>query len=171
MRAEPAGLSAAEEQPRSGPPSSRTRVVVALALAVGFGCAFVIVAVVLGVDAVVNHGTVGVVARTTKGGRASPASGLWGVVVCLAVGGAWLVRAAIRALRQESYLGIVVPLGILLVLGTVGEISDLLGTASRTSDLVGAAILLMAAVPVALLWRPLRDSYDRMAVARRLARS
>jgi asparagine N-glycosylation enzyme membrane subunit Stt3 len=125
---------------------------VAAALAVAFACAFIVVAVVISVDAVTNHGTIGSSARNTVGGRASPAAGVWTVAVLLTLGGVWLIRSAVRAFRRESHLAIVIPLGVLLVVGTVGEVADLLGTASGISDLVGAVILLLAAVPVVLLW-------------------
>lgn len=147
--------------PPADTPPGRTRVVVAAAVAVAFACALVIVGVVLGVDAATNHGTVGSAARNLKGGRSSPAAGVAMGVLCLAAGAAWLVRGAIRALRRGAYLGIVAPLGVVLVIGSIGEIVDLFGTASGTSDLVGAGILALAAVPVVLLWAPLRASYPR----------
>jgi hypothetical protein len=52
----------------------------------------------------------------------------------------------------------VIPLGILLVVGTVGETIDLVGTASSASDAVGLGILFLAAVPIALLWHHLRET-------------
>lgn len=164
MRPRSATLPAVGVQPH---PSEqlRSRVIVAAALALAFACAFLVVAVVVGVDAVTGHGTIGSAARHTSGGRASPASGVWGLVVALTLGALWLVRSAIRALRHRSYLGIVVPLGIFLVLGTVGEVIDLFGTASGTSDLVGGGILLLASAPVALLWRPLREQQGSMATS------
>lgn len=149
------------EQPNTDGRSARVRVGVAALLAVGFACALGAVAVGLAADAVTHHGTVGAAARDISGGRSSPAAGVWGLVVLLAVASTYLARSAVRALRHGAYLGIVVPLGILLVVGTIGEIADLLGTASATSDLIGAVILLLAAVPVALLWTPMRASLRR----------
>lgn len=130
---------------------------VASALVLAFACAFLVVAVAVSVAAVTNHGTIGSAARNTTGGRASPASGVWGFAVLLTIGAIWLVGSAIRALRHQSYLGVVIPLGIFLVIGTIGEVIDLFGTASGASDLVGAGILVVAAIPVALMWRPLRE--------------
>ena len=86
------------------------------------------------------------------------------VVALLLAGAVWLTRSAMRALHRGTYLGVMVPFGILLAVGSVGEISDLFGSASGTSDLVGAAILLLAAAPVVLLWRPLRESTRRSAL-------
>lgn len=143
----------------------RGRIVVAITVALAFACAFLVVAVVVGVDAVTNHGTIGSAARNTTAGRASPASGVWGLVVVLTLAALWLIRSSIRALRHQSYLAIVVPLGIFLVAGTVGEVIDLFGTASGASDLVGAGILVLAAIPVVLLWRPLRQRGARGATS------
>lgn len=157
MRTRSANLSTVEERPQDSE-RFRIQVLVAAGLALGFAGAFLVVAVVVGVDAVINHGTIGSAARNTTGGRASPASGVWGLVVVLTLGAAWLSRSAIRAVRRGSYLGIVLPLSIFLVAGTVGEIVDLFGTASGGSDLVGAGILLLAAIPVVLLWVPLREA-------------
>lgn len=84
------------------------------------------------------------------------------LVVFLGAGAYWLVRSARRALREQAYLGIVAPLGLLLLFGSIGEIVDLFGRASGISDLVGAGILVLAAVPVALLWRPMRESYKKV---------
>jgi len=149
------------ESPSGAPVPSQIRVVVAAALAVAFACAFNAVAVVISVDAVTHHGNIGSAAGNTSGGRASPAAGVWTVAVLLALAGLWLFRSAIRAFRRQSYLGVVFPLGVLLVVGAVGEIVDLLGTASGISDLVGAVILLLAAVPIALLWPYLRQHQTR----------
>lgn len=131
---------------------SQIRIVAAAVLGLLFACAFIAVAVVISVDAVTNHGPIGTAARNTVGGRGSPATGVWTVAVVLTLGGLWLIRSAVRALRRQSYLGIVLPLGFLLVVGTAGEIVDLLGTASGISDLVGALILVLATVPIVLLW-------------------
>lgn len=150
-------LSIVRERPNNEVERFRTRVVLATALVLAFACAFLVVAVAVSVAAATNHGTIGSAARNTTGGRASPASGVWGLALLLTAGAIWLVRSAIRALRHESYLGVVVPLVIFLVVGAIGEIIDLFGTASGASDLVGAGILVLAAIPVALMWRPLRE--------------
>ncbi len=140
------------------PAASRGRVITAAVIAIAFAGALLVVAGVVIVDAITNHGNIGVAARDTRGGRSSPASGVFGVTIFLVLGAWWLVYGARRALRRDSYVGIVAPLGIVLVIGTIGETIDLLGTASGPSDLIGAGILVMAAIPVALLWRPFFES-------------
>lgn len=137
------------------------RIVVAAALAAVFACALGIMAVAVAVHAVTIRGTIGTAASDFKGGRTSPATGVWALVAALLAAAAFLIRGAVRALRQERFSGIVIPLGLLVLFGSVGEIMDLLGTASGASDLIGAGIIILAALPVALLWRPLRESYRK----------
>jgi hypothetical protein len=141
-----------------GDQPSRIRVIIAAAIAAVFACAFLVVAVAISVDALTNHGAIGTAARNTNGGRFSPAAGVLMVALLLTLGAIGLIRGAVRALRRESYIGIVIPLGILLVVGTVGETIDLVGTASSASDAVGLGILFLAAVPIALLWHHLRET-------------
>jgi hypothetical protein len=140
-----------EEQP------FRIRVIVAATVATAYACAFLVVAVWISVDATANHGALERQHTMPRAAGPAPLPVFWWLLLVLVVGALWLMRSAVRALRRESYLGIVIPLGILLVVGTVGETIDLLGTASGASDVVGAGILFLAAVPVALLWRPLRE--------------
>ena len=152
--------------PNEGLEPSRTRIVAAAALAFVFGGAFLVVAVVVAVNGITDHGNIGTAARNTAGGRFSPARGVWSLVILLTVGGLWLIWSAVSAIWRRSYFGIVIPLGVLLVFGTIGEVIDLFGTASSTSDLVGAGILVLAAIPVVLLWRPVLDSLRRWLTAR-----
>lgn len=131
--------------------------IVAAVIAVAFSCAFLVLAVGISVDAITDHGAIGTAARNTSRGRFSPSAGVFMVTFLLALGATWLIRGAVRALHRESYTGIVIPLGILLVVGTIGETVDLVGTASAASDAVGLGILAVAAVPVVLLWHHVRE--------------
>ena len=75
------------------------------------------------------------------------AAALAGGAVCLATG-------AVQAWRGRPPGLLVVPLLLLVVFGTIGEISDGLGGATASSELIGAGILVLAVVPIALLLAP-----------------
>jgi hypothetical protein len=66
------------------------------------------------------------------------------------VGAALLIGGAVRTWRG-SFAWTLAPLLAVLLLGSIGEVVDLVGTATTQSNLIGAAILVAAAVPIGLL--------------------
>jgi hypothetical protein len=69
--------------------------------------------------------------------------------------GAWLLaRGVIALLKKGQPSTLFIILGIPLILGSIGEVADLLGTASGASNLIGGGILLLFAIPMILLRLP-----------------
>jgi hypothetical protein len=89
--------------------------------------------------------------RTGGWGDPSAAKGMVFVGALGLAGAALLIGGAVRTWRG-SFAWTLVPLLLVLVVGTIGEVVDLLGTASDTQgNLIGAAILAAAVVPIGLL--------------------
>jgi hypothetical protein len=91
--------------------------------------------------------------RTAGGGDRAAARGMAFVGVAGLVGAALLIGGAVRTLRG-SFAWTLVPLLVVLVIGSIGEVADLVGTATTQSDLIGAGILVAAVIPAALLSTP-----------------
>lgn len=121
-------------------------VVLAMMVAVLYGGVMSAVAATVAYQFLSGTGGVGANAR----GRLA-ARGVVTVVGLLSAGALALFVGARRVSRGESSALIVRPLVVLLAFGTIGEIADSLGSASPRSDAIGALILILAAVPVALL--------------------
>jgi hypothetical protein len=89
--------------------------------------------------------------RTGGWGDPNAAKGMVFVGVLGLAGAALLIGGAMRTWRG-SFAWTLVPLLVVLVFGSIGEVVDFVGTASDTQGtLTGAAILAAAAVPVGLL--------------------
>lgn len=94
-----------------------------------------------------------VLARTGAWGSPVAARGM--VFVGLAgLGGAALLAVGAAATLRGRYRWTRVPLGVVLVVGAIGETADLLGTADPGELLTGVAILAGAALPLVLLATP-----------------
>ncbi|MCU1670565.1 MAG: hypothetical protein JWP40_3492 [Blastococcus sp.] len=88
--------------------------------------------------------------RTHGWGDRNAAKGMAYVGVLGLIGAALLIGGAVRTWRG-SFAWTLVPLLAVLLLGSIGEVVDLVGTATTQSNLIGAAILVAAAVPIGLL--------------------
>jgi hypothetical protein len=88
--------------------------------------------------------------RTGGWGDPTAAKGMVFVGVLGLAGAVLLVGGAVRTWRG-SFAWTLVPLLIVLVFGSIGEVVDLVGTATTQSNLIGAGILAAAAVPIGLL--------------------
>ncbi len=126
-------------------------VTVTAALALAFVYGAVLAAVAAGVlfELVTGTGAIGhrdLDAQTVKG--------VLTLGVLLPIGTAMLWRGAANLARDRDPRLLVLPLALLLAFGSLGEVIDLLGSASATSDLIGAGILVLAALPLAMLALP-----------------
>jgi hypothetical protein len=72
----------------------------------------------------------------------------------LVVVGALLEFAAVRLVRSRRSALFVVPLAILVVGGTIGESFDILGGTGIVSNVIGAGIIILAALPIVLIFTP-----------------
>ena len=88
--------------------------------------------------------------RTGGWGARTAAKGMVLVGVLGLAGAAVLIGGAVRTWRG-SFVWTLVPLGAVLVFGSIGEVVDLAGTATAQSNVIGAAILVATAVPIGLL--------------------
>jgi len=77
--------------------------------------------------------------------------GVLRLVLALLVVSGFLVAGATRVVRRRDARFVVVPLLVVVAVGTVGEIADALGDASGRSLLPGLGILVATATPVVLL--------------------
>lgn len=134
----------AEPLPRTAP------VLVAAVLACCYAAVLVGLAVLLAVDWATGAGTVGhLQGRMENRGVATF------LVVCIA-GAAALVIGAVRALRGNRGLGIIIPLAIVTVVGSIGEPLDIASGNSAASNIIGGFILALAVLPIVLLLLPRR---------------
>jgi hypothetical protein len=78
---------------------------------------------------------------------------IWLAVVLLA-SAVLLGFAAVRFVRAGRALLFVLPLGLLVVIGLIGETVDIVGGSGLTDNLIGAGIVVLAAVPVVLAYVP-----------------
>lgn len=65
-----------------------------------------------------------------------------------------LITGARRAAAGRSRGLLVVPLLVFIAAGSVGEMHDMIGSESTRSNVIGATILVLAAVPVAIVYTP-----------------
>ena len=92
-----------------------------------------------------------VLVRTGGWGDHNAAKGMVFVGVLGLAGAVLLIGGAVRTWRG-SFAWTVVPLLLVLVFGSIGEVVDLMGTTSDAQgNLIGAAILAAAVVPIGLL--------------------
>ena len=92
-----------------------------------------------------------VLVRTGGWGDHNAAKGMVFVGVLGLAGAVLLIGGAVRTWRG-SFAWTLVPLLLVLVFGSIGEVVDLMGTTSDAQgNLIGAAILAAAVVPIGLL--------------------
>lgn len=91
-----------------------------------------------------------VLCRTGGWGDRAAVKGMVFVVLMGSLGATLLIGGAVRTWRG-SFDWTLVPLVAVLVIGSVGEVVDVVGSATALSNLIGAAVLVAAAVPVGLL--------------------
>lgn len=125
-------------------------VVIAAVLAFCYAAVLIGLAVLLAVDWTSGVGTVGHLT-----GRVENRGVAMFLVACLA-GAAALVTGSVRALRGNRGLGIIIPLGVVTVIGCIGEPLDIASGNPATSNIIGAFILAMAILPIVLLLLPRR---------------
>lgn len=101
--------------------------------------------------------------RTGGWGDRQAAKGMVFVGVLGLAGAVLLVSGAVRT-WCGSFAWTLSPLLAVLVIGSIGEVVDMIGTATTQSNLIGAAILVAAAVPIGLLRT---DSARAFAASRR----
>lgn len=131
-------------------------VVAASALACCYGLVLLGVAVVMIGELVTGRGAIG---HEHLPGPA--VKGVVFVALALTAGALCLATGAVRAWRGRKPGLIIVPLALLLVFGTIGEIADGVGGAAASGELIGAGILVLAAVPIALLLAPASRAWQR----------
>lgn len=124
-------------------------VTAAVALAVLYGVVLVAVAALVLFEFVTSTGSIG-----TRSLDAQAAKGVLTLGAVLPLGAVILWRGSARLIGARDPRLLSLPLMLLLVLGCVGETVDLFGSATATSDLIGAGILVLAALPLALLRLP-----------------
>jgi hypothetical protein len=91
------------------------------------------------------------------GSEASSSAGTRGVLfLCVAFLALALMLGvgALRLMRRARWVLLVCPCAVILVLGTVGEIADIIGGSTLGGNLIGAGILFCAAAPLVLVLLP-----------------
>lgn len=125
----------------SHPPGGRPRtVVVAAVLSAGYSVGLIW----FGAAALT------VLVRTGGWGDRDAARSMASVGLLGLAGAALLIIGAVQTWRG-TFGWTLVPLMVVLVIGSIGEVADIVGTATTRSNLVGAAILVAAAAPLGLL--------------------
>lgn len=124
-------------------------VAVAAGLAALYGAVLVAVAALVLFEFVTGTGAVGSLGLDPQGVK-----GVLTLGVLLPLGALLLWRGAALLVRNRDPRLLALPLLLVLVFGSIGEVVDLVGTATATSDLIGAGILALAACPLVLLSLP-----------------
>ncbi|WP_261372059.1 hypothetical protein [Arthrobacter woluwensis] len=65
-----------------------------------------------------------------------------------------LVTGATRALRGNRGIGVIVPLSVVTVIGSIGEPLDIASGNSAVSNIIGGIVRALAIVPIVLLVLP-----------------
>ena len=128
--------------------------IIAAILVSCYSFALAVVAVALVVQWVTGQGTIG---NLTSNAANRGVAFL--VVVC--VGGA--IAPAVgagNAVRGRRGLAAIIPLGVLVLFGLIGESIDIASGNPLLDNLIGAAIIVAAAVPLVLLLLPRRLHVD-----------
>lgn len=121
----------------------------AVALGVSYGAVLIAVAAGALFEFVTGTGAIGDRHLDAQAGK-----GVVTLGIVLPLGAAMLWRGAANLARDRDPRLLVLPLAGLLIVGCVGETIDVLGTATPTSDLIGAGILILVALPLAMLALP-----------------
>ncbi|HEX3779969.1 MAG TPA: hypothetical protein VHX38_09885 [Pseudonocardiaceae bacterium] len=91
-------------------------------------------------------GQIGAEHLTMSGGK-----GLTLCALLFLAGGVASLVGGIRLITRRQRRLVLVPLVLVLVIGAIGEIVDVATGASASANLIGAGVLVLAALPVALL--------------------
>lgn len=142
---------------RNAPLRLTPAVRIAAVLATGYGFALVALAVVLAADWASHRGDVGHLHSL-----AAHRGVAYFIVACIA-GAASLMTGSVRAWRGARGLPALIPLGLIVAIGCVGEPIDILTGQSSASNITGAAIICAAALPAVLLILPRNDTARRSA--------
>lgn len=131
---------------------SRLKVTVPSTIAAVLGCCYALViigVVIFLLIAVITHrGTIG---HLTGYARRGPLF----VSVLLLFGAVALAIGAVSVWRGRRGVLILVPLGVLFAVGSIGEVLDIAnGSSSVAGNLIGGGILVLAVIPVILLLLP-----------------
>jgi peptidoglycan/LPS O-acetylase OafA/YrhL len=134
---------------------------IAAVLAAGYGFALVALAIVLAMGWAFHRGNVGHLHSL-----AAYRGVAYFIVACIA-GAALLVTGSVRAWRGARGLPALIPLGLIVAIGCVGEPIDILTGQSPASNITGALIICAAALPAVLLILPRKDTARRSASEKR----
>lgn len=121
----------------------------AAGLAVLYGAVLVAVAALVLFESLTGTGTIG-----NRGLDAQAVKGVLALGVLVPLGALMLWRGSALLIRARDPRLLALPLMLVLIFGCIGETVDLFGTATARSDLIGAGILVLAALPLALLTLP-----------------
>ncbi|MDO8121223.1 hypothetical protein Q6346_07850 [Isoptericola sp. b490] len=136
--------------PTTPPPGAPRDVPSAVRIVAALGIAYALVAVGAAVYVLV-------LLRDGVGGLAAAASdrfvlrGAVMLILALLIAAAALAVGARRLLGGRGALMLAIPLAIVVVVGTVGEIADSIGGVDGRSLLIGLGIIVAAGVPLLLL--------------------
>ncbi|MGN8025760.1 hypothetical protein [Microbacterium sp. 22242] len=130
---------------------SRLKVTLPSTIAAILGCCYALVllgVVVFLLTAMITHqGTIGHLTGTARRGPLV-------VSALLLLGAVDLAIGAVLVWRGRRGFLIMVPMGILFVVGSIGEVLDIANGSSLAGNLIGGGILLLAVIPVILLLLP-----------------
>jgi hypothetical protein len=138
------GLASPNEATR---PSRPRRVVVAAALTVMYAAAVVGMAITLLWQMLTGTGGLGEQHLHPMAEFAFTTFAL--LLIAFA---AILIAGARRAYAGRGRGVLVVPLLVFIAIGSIGEVHDIMGTSSTRSNIIGAAILVLAAIPVMIVY-------------------
>ncbi|MDP9736105.1 hypothetical protein [Curtobacterium sp. 260] len=125
---------------------------IAAVLAAAYGFSLVALAIVLATDWALHRGNVGHLHSL-----AASRGVVYFIVACIA-GAALLMTGSVRAWRGARGLPALIPLGLIVAIGCIGEPIDILTGQSLSSDITGVAIICAAALPAVLLILPRKDT-------------
>lgn len=124
-------------------------VTAALTLAIGYAVVLVALAAAVLYEFVTGTGSIG-----HRNLNPAAVEGVLSFCLVLPIGALLLCRGALLLARRRDPRLMAVPLVIVFGIGCMGETIDIVGTATTRSNLIGALILVLTALPLALLALP-----------------
>ena len=124
-------------------------VTAALTLAIGYAVVLVALAAAVLYEFVTGTGSMG-----HRNLNPATVEGVLSFCLVLPIGALLLFRGALLLARRRDPRLMAVPLVIVFGIGCMGETIDIVGTATTRSNLIGAVILVLTALPLALLALP-----------------
>jgi hypothetical protein len=124
-------------------------VTAALTLAIGYAVVLVALAA-----AVLYEFVTGTRSMGHRNLNPAAVEGVLSFCLVLPIGALLLFRGALLLARRRDPRLMAVPLVIVFGIGCMGETIDIVGTATTRSNLIGAVILVLTALPLALLALP-----------------